>query len=119
MHISLRKESLEMKSSESEILCLMYDGNVSRTLWKLAIIKKLLTGPNSKVRAADIQTSSGVTNLLNTSLVNVGGNHWQIQKNTSTTPKGPTTQADIVRRNKRIAAHPRPQYVESTFMCIN
>lgn len=40
---------------------LTHDGNVPQSSWKMAIIKKVLHGSDGKVRAADIQISSGVT----------------------------------------------------------
>lgn len=91
---------------------LIHDEKVPRSSWKLAIIKGLLRGRDGKVRAAEIQTSSGVTNrslhLLYPLEVSLADPQEHFRGTEQQIP-----QTETLRRSKRIAALPRPQYVES------
>ena len=105
------------RGSQEEIIkvgdvVLMHAENVPRSSWKLATIKKALRGSDGLVRATEIKTNSGVTNRsihllypLEVTLTNpkehFKGTELQIP------------QVETLRRRKRIASHPRAQYVES------
>ena len=105
------------QGSQEEIIkvgdvVLMHAENVPRSSWKLAIVKKLLRGSDGLVRAAEIKTNSGVTNRSIHLLYPL--------EVTLTDPKEHFTgtelqipQVETLRRSKRIASRPRPQYVES------
>ena len=105
------------QGSQEEIIkvgdvVLMHAENVPRSSWKLAIVKKLLRGRDGLVRAAEIKTNSGVTNRSIHLLYPL--------EVTLTDPKEHFTgtelqipQVETLRRSKRIASRPRPQYVES------
>ena len=105
------------RGSQEEIIkvgdvVLMHAENVPRSSWKLAIVKKVLRGSDGLVRAAEIKTNSGVTNrsihllyplevTLTDSKEHFTGTELQIP------------QVETLRRSKRIASRPCPQYVES------
>ena len=105
------------RGSQEEIIkvgdvVLVHAENVPRSSWKLAIVKKVLRGSDGLVRAAEIKTNSGVTNrsihllyplevTLTDPKEHFTGNELQIP------------QVETLRRSKRIASRPRPQYVES------
>ena len=105
------------RGSQGEIIkvgdvVLMHAENVPRSSWKLAIVKKVLRGSDGLVRAAEIKTNSGVTNRSIHLLYPL--------EVTLTDPKEHFTgtelqipQVETLRRSKRIASRPRPQYVES------
>ena len=90
----------------------MHAENVPRSSWKLAIVKKVLRGSDGLVRPSEIKTNSGATNhsihllyplevTLTDPKEHFTGTELQIPK------------VETLRRSKRIASCPRPQYVES------
>ena len=104
------------QGSQEEIIkvrdvVLMHAENVPPSSWKLAIVKKLLRGSDGLVRASEIKTNSGVTNR---------SIHLLYPLVTLTDPKEHFTgtelqipQVETLRRSKRMASRPLPQYVES------
>ena len=105
------------RGSQEEIIkvgdvVLMHAENVPRSSWKLVIVKKVLRGSDGLVRAAEIKTNSGVTNRsihllypLEVTLMD--------PKEHFTGTELQIPQVETLRRSKRIASRPRPQYVES------
>ena len=105
------------RGSQEEIIkvgdvVLMHAENVPRSSWKLVIVKEILRGSDGLVRAAEIKTNSGVTNRsihllypLEVTLMD--------PKEHFTGTELQIPQVETLRRSKRIASRPRPQYVES------
>ena len=96
------------RGSQEEIIkvgdvVLMHAENVPRSSWKLAIVKQVLCGSDGLVRAAEITTNSGVTNR---------SIHLLYPKEHFTGTELQIAQVETLRRSKRIASRPRPQYVE-------
>ena len=108
---SKKRESREQAIKVGDAV-LIHDDIVPRSSWKLAIVKRLLRGSDGGVRAADIQTRSGVTNrsihLLYPLEVSLADPQKHFKETEQQIP-----QVETLRRSKRIAARPRPQYVES------
>ena len=108
---SKKRESREQAIKVGDAV-LIHDDIVPRSSWKLAIVKRLLRGSDGGVRAADIQTRSGVTNrsihLLYPLEVSLADPQEHFKETEQQIP-----QVETLRRSKRIAARPRPQYVES------
>lgn len=104
---SKRRESRDEVIKVGDIV-FIHDDNVPRSLWKLAVIKKLLCGPDGKVRATDIQTSSGVTHRSIHLLYPLEVSPADPEEHFRDTEE-PIPQVEILRRSKRIAGRPRPR----------
>ena len=108
---SKKRESRDEFIKVGDVVIIQED-NVPRSSWKLAIIKRLICGSDGRVRAANIQTSTGVTNrsihLLYPLEVTLADPQEHFKETEQQIP-----QVETLRRSKRIAALPRPQYVES------
>lgn len=105
----------QKKTSQTEDITvgdvvLINNKDLPRINWKLAIVRKLLRGPDGKVRAAELLTSSGVTNrsihLLHPLEVQVNDPEYY-----SSAPQKDINQVVQLRRSRRLQGLCPPQDV--------
>ena len=56
-----KKQGFKEEVIKVRDVVLIHEDNGPQSLWKLAIVKRVLCGSHGQLRAADFQTSSGVT----------------------------------------------------------
>ena len=99
---SKKRESRDQFIKVRDVV-LIHEDNVPRSSWKLAIIKRLICGSDGRVRAANIPTSTGVTNraihLLYPLEVTLADPQEHFKETEQQIP-----QVETLRRTKRIAA---------------